>query len=241
MFKIMKYLGEFKAAVLAVILLLILQAYCDLALPSYTSDIVDVGIEQGGIENAVPDIMREETLESICLFAEEEDEKLIRTSYALNGDGNYELQTRDKDETAALNEAVKVPILMMIGQYDEETSDMIADQMAVMFVKSEYEALGIDLDTMQTRYLFKTGSKMLLMAILMMAASIAVGFLAARVSAGIGMRLRNKVFRKVVSFSHAEMDQFSTASLITRSTNDIQQVQMVSVMLLRLVCYAPIL
>ena len=241
MFKIMKYLGEFKAAVLAVIFLLILQAYCDLALPSYTSDIVDVGIEQGGIENAVPDIMREETLESICLFAEEEDENLIRASYALNGDGNYELQIKDKDEIDALNEAVKVPILMMIGQYDEETSDMIADQMAVMFVKSEYEALGIDLDTMQTRYLIKTGSKMLLMAILMMAASIAVGFLAARVSAGIGMRLRNKVFRKVVSFSHAEMDQFSTASLITRSTNDIQQVQMVSVMLLRMVCYAPIL
>ena len=287
MLKIMKYLGEFKAAVLAVILLLILQAYCDLALPSYTSDIVDVGIEQGGIENAVPDIMREETLESICLFAEEEDENLIRASYALNGDGNYELQTKDKDEAAILNEAVKVPILMvyvisnadsmqnsmnpamaqmdmdtlkqmvaagimtkaqilemknqMIEQYGEEMSAMIVDQMAVMFVKSEYEALEIDLDTMQTRYLFKTGSKMLLMAILMMAASIAVGFLAARVSAGIGMRLRNKVFRKVVSFSHAEMDQFSTASLITRSTNDIQQVQMVSVMLLRMVCYAPIL
>ncbi len=241
MFKIMKYLGEFKAAVIAVILLLILQAYCDLALPSYTSDIVDVGIEQGGIENAVPDIMREETLESICLFAEEEDENLIRASYALNEDGNYELQTKDKDETAALNEAVKAPILMMIGQYSEEMSAMIADQMAVMFVKSEYEALGIDLNTMQTKYLFKTGSKMLLMAILMMAASIAVGFLAARVSAGIGLRLRNKVFRKVVSFSHAEMDQFSTASLITRSTNDIQQVQMVSVMLLRMVCYAPIL
>ena len=241
MFKIMKYLGEFKAAVFAVIFLLILQAYCDLALPSYTSDIVDVGIEQGGIENAVPDIMREETLESICLFAEEEDENLIRASYALNEDGNYELQTKDKDETAALNEAVKVPILKMIGQYGEEMSAMIADQMAVMFVKAEYVALGIDLNTMQTKYLFKTGSKMLLMAILMMAASIAVGFLAARVSAGIGMRLRNKVFRKVVSFSHAEMDQFSTASLITRSTNDIQQVQMVSVMLLRMVCYAPIL
>ena len=299
MFKIMKYLGEFKAAVLAVILLLILQAYCDLALPSYISDIVDVGIEQGGIENAVPDIMREETLESICLFAEEKDENLIRASYVLNGDGNYELQTKDKDEIAALHEAVKVPILIVymisngdsmqnninsdtnvssgagmnpamaqmdmdalkqmvaagmitkeqilemknqtIEQYGEEMSAMIVDQMAVMFVKSEYEALGIDLNTMQTRYLLKTGSKMLLMAILMMAASIAVGFLAARVSAGIGMRLRNKVFRKVVSFSHAEMDQFSTASLITRSTNDIQQVQMVSVMLLRMVCYAPIL
>lgn len=293
MFKIMKYLGEFKASVAAVILLLILQAYCDLALPSYTSDIVDVGIEQGGIENAVPNIIREETLESICLFSNEEEETLIREAYQSNKEGNYELQVKTKESVEALNDAMGIPMVMVymmsnagterismdaeidnmdaamqmdmdtlkamvaagmmtkeqtlgmkeqaLEKYGEELSDMIVDQMAVMFVKSEYEALGVDLSAIQTRYLLVTGGKMLLMTILMMTAAIAVGFLAARVSAGIGMRLRNRVFQKVVSFSHAEMDQFSTASLITRSTNDIQQIQMVSVMLLRMICYAPIL
>ncbi|MDE6663693.1 MAG: ABC transporter ATP-binding protein/permease [Lachnospiraceae bacterium] len=267
MFKILKYLGEFKLSVIAVILLLILQAYCDLSLPSYTSDIVDVGIEQSGIESAVPDIISEETFESVCLFSEDED--LIRQHYSVNEDGNFELQTADKETMNALDEAIGVPMVMvsmlrssdeamvsnammskeqalgmkyqMLEQYGEELSDMIVSQMAIMAVKTEYESLGIDLSSIQTQYLLTTGAKMLMMTVLMIAAAIAVGFLAARTSAGIGMRLRNRVFRKVVSFSHAEMDKFSTASLITRSTNDIQQVQMVSVMLLRMVCYAPIL
>ncbi|MCM1251301.1 MAG: ABC transporter ATP-binding protein/permease [Clostridium sp.] len=236
--KIMKYLGEFKASVIAVIFLLILQAYCDLSLPSYTSDIVDVGIEQGGIENAVPVIMRKETFDGICLSLDEAEKKLFQEAYTQNGDGNYELRTESDDTIAALDETIKRQALM---RYGDETGGMIADQMAIMFVKAEYEAAGVDVQAIQTRYLVKTGVKMLLMTILMMSASIAVGFLAARVSAGIGMRLRNRVFEKVVSFSHAEMDKFSTASLITRSTNDIQQVQMVAVMLLRMVCYAPIL
>lgn len=270
MFKIMKYLGESKVSVIAIILLLILQAYCDLSLPSYTSDIVDVGIEQGGIESTIPDIMREDTLESICLFSEDED--LIRQCYKMDEDGNYELQAVDKEIIDGLDNAMGIPMAMlsmpqinaddlkamvaggmmtkedvidmkhqMLEQYGEGLSDMIVDQMAIMFVKAEYEAVGLDLDAIQTRYLLVTGAKMLIMTVLMMAAAIAVGFLAARTSAGIGMRLRNRVFRKVVSFSHAELDKFSTASLITRSTNDIQQVQMVSVMLLRMVCYAPIL
>ncbi|MCM1040169.1 MAG: ABC transporter ATP-binding protein/permease [Ruminococcus sp.] len=272
MTKIMKYLGEFKPAVLAVIVLLILQAYCDLSLPSYTSDIVDVGIEQSGIENAVPIIMRESTFEGVCLFSEEEDEALIRSYYLQNEEGNYELQTDKDEDIEALEDALAIPLVVasamsgadtgtetalmqmmptkeqalalknqMLEQYGEEMSDMIVDQMAVMSVKAEYEALEVDVSAIQTRYLLTVGGKMLLMTVLMMSASIAVGFLAARVSAGIGLRLRNRVFRKVVSFSHAEMDKFSTASLITRSTNDIQQVQMVAVMLLRMVCYAPIL
>lgn len=241
MFKIMKYLGEFKASVAAVIFLLILQAYCDLSLPSYTSDIVDVGIEQGGIENAVPEVMREETFNGICLLSD--NDALIRENYEQNGDGNYELRTKEPDTIAALDEAMQEAIVTLYhqGETQEEFGDTMAAQMAVMFVRAEYEALGVDLNAIQTRYLLATGGKMLLMTILMMTASIAVGFLAAKVSAGIGMRLRNRVFRKVVSFSHAEMDKFSTASLITRSTNDIQQVQMVAVMLLRMVCYAPIL
>lgn len=288
MFKILKYLGEFKAQVFAIILLLILQAYCDLALPSYTSDIVDVGIEQGGIERAVPDIMRSQTMESICLFAEDED--LIRRGYEINESGNYELTVKDEAALSELEEAMGLPMVMvyminnagtaesggqaqdamprqlnpdelknalengqlgkqealalkeeMLAQYGDELNDMIVSQMAVIFVRAEYEAAGVDLDSLQTRYLLKTGGRMLLMTLLMMAAAISVGFLAAKTSAGIGMRLRGRVFEKVVSFSQAEMDKFSTASLITRSTNDIQQVQMVSVMLLRMVCYAPIL
>ena len=241
MFKIMKYLGEFKASAAAVILLLILQAYCDLSLPSYTSDIVDVGIEQGGIENAVPEIMRAETLEGICFLSDED--ALIRENYRLNEDGNYELQAEEPETIEKLDEAMRGAIVALYqqGENTEELSDIMASQMAVMFVRAEYEALGVDLNAIQTRYLLTTGGKMLLMTILMMTASIAVGFLAARVSAGIGMRLRGRVFRKVVSFSHAELDRFSTASLITRSTNDIQQIQMVAVMLLRMVCYAPIL
>ncbi len=241
MFKIMKYLGEFKASAAVVILLLILQAYCDLSLPSYTSDIVDVGIEQGGIENAVPEIMRAETLEGICFLSDED--ALIRENYRLNEDGNYELQAEEPETIEKLDEAMRGAIVALYqqGENTEELSDIMASQMAVMFVRAEYEALGVDLNAIQTRYLLTTGGKMLLMTVLMMTASIAVGFLAARVSAGIGMRLRGRVFRKVVSFSHAELDRFSTASLITRSTNDIQQIQMVAVMLLRMVCYAPIL
>ena len=241
MFKIMKYLGEFKASAAAVILLLILQAYCDLSLPSYTSDIVDVGIEQGGIENAVPEIMRAETLEGICFLSDED--ALIRENYRLNEDGNYELQAEEPETIEKLDEAMRGAIVALYqqGENTEELSDIMASQMAVMFVRAEYEALGVDLNAIQTRYLLTTGGKMLLMTVLMMTACIAVGFLAARVSAGIGMRLRGRVFRKVVSFSHAELDRFSTASLITRSTNDIQQIQMVAVMLLRMVCYAPIL
>ena len=241
MFKIMKYLGEFKASAAAVILLLILQAYCDLSLPSYTSDIVDVGIEQGGIENAVPEIMRAETLEGICFLSDED--ALIRENYRLNEDGNYELQAEEPETIEKLDEAMRGAIVALYqqGENTEELSDIMASQMAVMFVRAEYEALGVDLNAIQTRYLLTTGGKMLLMTVLMMTASIAVGFLAARVSAGIGMRLRGRVFRKVVSFSHAELDRFSTASLITRSTNDTQQIQMVAVMLLRMVCYAPIL
>lgn len=269
MFKILRYLKESKAAVAVIVALLILQAYCDLSLPSYTSDIVDVGIGQNGIENAAAEVMREETLESICLFSEEEDEALIRDSYALNEDGDYELIATEQETIEALDEAMGIPMAMMsvdmetiktmvssgmitkdqalamkdkmLEEFGEEMSDMIVDQMAIMFVKSEYEAMGVDIDSIQTKYLLVTGGKMLLMTLLMMVAAIGTGFLAAKVSAGIGMRLRDNVFKKVVSFSHAEMDQFSTASLITRSTNDIQQVQQVSVMLLRMVCYAPIL
>lgn len=250
MFKILKYLSKSKAAVAAIIALLILQAYCDLALPQYTADIVDVGIGQGGIENAVPERMRQETMEKLAGLMPEEEAALMRASYQLNDEGNYELVGEDKATLFALDESLKAPMVMLTMQAvpglaeDIEApslSEAMKAQIAVNFVKAEYEAMGMDIAAVQTRYLLNKGGMMLALSILMMAASIFAGFFAARTSAKVGMDLRKQVFHKVVAFSDAEMDRFSTASLITRSTNDVQQIQMVSVMLLRMVLYAPII
>lgn len=274
MIKILKYLGESKAAIAAIMVLLILQAYCDLALPQYTADIVDVGIAQGGIENSVPDQIRGETLENLGMFMTDEEEAYMAAAYTEAADGTYELNTTDEEVIERLDESMGVPMVMMtvlskseemnvdavrqmlqsgmmtkeqILEYRDKAlesygamSESIVSQMAVNFVKTEYEAMGIDLGSVQTHYLLSKGGVMLGLSIIMMIAAIMVGFLAARTSAKVGMSLRNKIFHKVVSFSNAEINQFSTASLITRSTNDIQQIQMVSVMLLRIVLYAPI-
>lgn len=275
MFKILKYLSESKAAVAAIIALLILQAYCDLALPQYTADIVDVGIGQGGIEYAVPEQMREETMDNLRLFMTDEEAAIMEEAYVLTEDGTYTRIESDEETTAKLEKSMGKPMVMLtmlnasgetdinrletmlengaitreqimqytdtaMEEYGDMSESMIA-QMAVNFVKSEYEAMGIDIASVQTRYLLNKGGIMIGLSILMMAAAILAGLLAARTSAKIGMNLRGRVFHKVVSFSDAEMDQFSTASLITRSTNDIQQIQMVSVMLLRMVLYAPII
>lgn len=273
--KIFSYLGRYKASVLCIILLLVAQAYCDLSLPQYMSDIVDVGIQQGGIAHVSPDEMRKETLENLCLFLTEEEEEILRNSYQETEGGNYERKVRKKEELEALDELLGMPLAAMFSIMEEmnldgkdlqalsdsgqitrehmleleqkamdgmgdESSALIA-QRAGLAVKNEYEALGWDLGDYQNQYMFYTGGKMLLMAIVMMVASILVGLIAARISARLGMDLRGQVFQKVVAFSNREMEQFSTASLITRSTNDIQQVQMVTVILLRMVIYAPII
>ena len=273
--KIFSYLGRYKASVLCIILLLIAQAYCDLSLPQYMSDIVDVGIQQGGIAHVSPDEMRKETLENLCLFLTQEEEEILRNSYQETEEGNYERSVQDKEELEDLDELVGMPLAAMFSMMEEtgldgkglqalaesgqitreqmleleekameglgeESSTLIA-QRAGLAVRKEYEALGWDLGDYQNRYMLRTGGKMLLMAIVMMAASILTGLIAARISAKLGMDLRGQVFQKVVAFSSSEMEQFSTASLITRSTNDIQQVQMVTVILLRMVIYAPII
>ncbi len=273
--KIMKYLGEHKAAVAAIFLLLIVQAYCDLALPQYMSDIVDVGIQQNGIEYAVPEEIREETLEGLCLFLSEEDAKRVQGSYEKSGDGVFQLIIRDEEELADLEAILGMPMLAMSsmteqsgmkisdikrmqnsGQVTKEQmlemeraaeekmgdmSESIVSQRARLMVKEEYEALGYNMANYQNNYMLRTGGKMLAISIIMMLAAILAGFFASRTSAKIGMALRGRVFQKVVRFSSSEMEQFSTASLITRSTNDIQQVQMVSVLLLRMILYAPII
>lgn len=273
--KIFKYLSEYKAAVFGIILLLVVQAYCDLSLPQYMSDIVDVGIQQGGIEHVAPDEMREETLENLCMFLTGDDAEIVRDAYSVNEEGNYELTQKEKEKLEELDEILGMPMVVMSSMTEETGMDMdtlramldsgqmtteqilaaedeardkmgdmsetLIAQKARIAVKSEYEALGWDLGDYQNRYMFRTGGKMLAMAVVMMGASILVGLLASRTSAKLGMNLRGRVFKKVVSFSHSEIEQFSTASLITRSTNDIQQIQMVAVILLRMVIYAPII
>lgn len=275
MFKIFRYLKDSKAMVLSIIVLLVIQAGCDLSLPQYTSDIVDVGIQQGGIERATPEIMRKETYENLTLFMTEEEIQSVEPYYTENSEGNYELNTKDAQVLDEMDQALGMPMLILESLQESEEydfgqirqafesgmitkdqmlnmrneaeasfgnmSESIIQQKANLFVKDEYRALGMDLDAIQMNYLKYKGIQMLGMAIIMTAASILVSLLAAKTAAGIGRTLRQNVFNKVVSFSNAEMDQFSTASLITRSTNDIQQIQMVEVMLLRMVCYAPII
>lgn len=278
MTRIFKYLKDSKGSVLAIILLLIIQASCDLALPQYTSNIVDIGIQQGGIENVALEEMRADTLENICVFLDSEQEEILRNAYILTEAGTYKRNTQDAKVISELDDLLGVPMVMIsnmeegtansqmeINQLKEmlhngsiskeqvlemkskameqfgDLSESIISQKAILFAKSEYEALNKDMGKIQTHYLLVAGSKMLGLAILMMFTSILSGLLAARISAKVGMILRGNVFKKVISFSNKEMDQFSTASLITRSTNDIQQVQMVLVMLLRIVAYAPIL
>ena len=271
--KLFRNLWRHKGAVLLIVLLLIGQAYCDLSLPSYTSDIVDVGIQQGGIENAVPERMREETFNNIALFLTEEERALAEESYTL-AEGVRELNTSDRQTIEQLDEAFGLPMVILSSLEESgmdlsglsqamlnsgltedaidgirqqalesmgDMSDSIISQRAVLFVQAEYEALGMDLGQVQMNYLLTTGAKMLGLTLLMVATAVLSGLLSSRTAAKIGMELRGQVFTRVLSFSNNELNKFSIASLITRSTNDIQQVQMVEVMLLRMVLYAPII
>ena len=274
MLKLIRYLKQVKWQVLAIVLLLVVQAWCDLSLPQYTSDIVDVGIQQGGIEHAAPDQLRDETMEGLKLFMEEDDWNKVEAAYTLGEDGIWYLDSVNESTLEELDEVFGMPMLMlsaaeeqgmdaaavkamvesgqmtmeqveaMAGQAIEKLgaqSDMIVEQRALLFVKEEYAAMGLDLDQIQMNYLLSTGGRMLGISLLMAVTAILVGLLASRTAAQLGMSLRGDVFKTVMSFSNTEIDKFSTASLITRSTNDIQQVQMVVVLMLRIVIYAPII
>ena len=274
MLKLIRYLKQVKWPILAIMLLLVVQAWCDLSLPQYTSDIVDIGIQQGGIEHAAPDQIRDETMENLKLFMEEDDWNKVEAAYTLGEDGIWYLDGVNESTLEELDGVFGMPMLMLSameaqgmdaatlqamlssGQMTLEQletmadqamekygsqSDMIVEQKALLFVKEEYDAMGLDLDQIQMNYLLSTGGRMLGIALLMAVAAILVGLLASRTAAQLGMSLRGDVFKTVMSFSNTEIDKFSTASLITRSTNDIQQVQMVVVLMLRIVIYAPIL
>ena len=284
MIKLMKYLKKSAGYIVLIIGLLFLQAYCDLSLPDYTSKIINVGIQQGGIPDGVPEKLRESTMENLQIFMDDDTSKKVLDSYVLDGD-IYELKdTVTGEKRDELNDLLCKPLMMyasftsgseesqqmlsqmnvpegtdpmqvlaampeeakakMMETVDEKLSDMpesILTQAAVSSVKAEYEAMGEDLDAIQMNYIKTSGIRMVLMALVIMLAAVSVTFLSARVAAALGHDLRDNVYRKVIQFSSNEYHKFSTASLITRSTNDVQQVQQVMTMMFRIVLYAPIL
>ena len=283
MIKLMKYLKKSAGYVALIIALLFLQAYCDLSLPDYTSKIVNIGIQQKGIEDGVPQKIRKTSMDALELFMSQEDISELETAYTEDGE-LYVLKDIDKDTRSSLNEILGKPMLMLggltmeteasgemlaqmgipegadpvevIAQMPEEARvqmtenmgekfrdmpDSMITQAAVSYVQAEYEALGEDVDGLQMKYIGKAGLKMILMALLIMAASISVVFLSAKVAASLGHDIRGDIYRKVIGFSSNEYNKFSTASLITRSTNDVQQVQMTMAMMFRIVLYAPII
>ena len=317
-----KYAASYWKAMIAIVLILVVQAYCDLSLPAYTSDIVNVGIQQGGIEDEVPRQIATEEMEKLLLFVSEDDQQTVIDAYTEDNTSYKKEAYVLKDSVAEeentmenLKDILQIPMMMtsgiesgsdttkqmedklkeqmsqgmaqsmpqgadrtmpegmpqgesqavslddmsmfdllkmlpaeqratMVEKIEEQMSEMpdtILDQASVSFCRSAYKDLGMDMDQTQIHYLLKTGGQMAALALLGMVASIMVAFLASRVGASAGRDLRSGVFHKVVGFSNNEFNHFSTASLITRSTNDIQQIQMLIVMLLRMVLYAPIL
>ena len=273
--RIVRYLKNSKIAVALIACLLIVQAFTDLALPNYTSQIVDVGIQQSGVEHAATEEMTARTHDLVAMMLPEGDEKTFEAAYDETDQGTYKLNAQGEREQAELDRMVSLPlvaihyshqipdldldqalqayqagavqkqqILDMLDKAKEQMGDMgdsIVDQQAIAAARAEYEQLGYNLSDMQMGYLVRIGLTMLGLAALGMAVAILVGFIASRTAAKVGATLRAKLFRQVVSFSDAEVQSFSAASLITRGTNDIQLVQMVTVMLLRMVLYAPIL
>ncbi len=301
--KLLKFLKPHAGTVLAILCVLVVQAWCDLSLPTYTSDIVNVGIQQGGVDESVPEQIAGDELERLLLFVPSDEQDTVREAYEEAKAGEYdydgtvlELKETVKDSTEELDDLAEImgkPMLLtagfesgsdtsksmeetmrqqmqaqagvdlsdmtifdMLEMMDSAARDQVVAQMAesmdsmpdtmveqasTLYIQSAYEELGIDMDAMQTHYILVTGGKMLALAALGMLASITVGLMASRVAASVGRETRGKVFQKVVGFSNGEFDKFSTASLITRSTNDIQQIQMLTVMILRMVLYAPIM
>ena len=273
--RIIKNLAQHKLVVLMVVVLLCVQAACDLALPNYTSDIVDTGIQQQGVQDVAAEQLTGRTHDLVAMMLPESEEQLFADAYAQNEDGTYSLTESGKRDRAALDDAMALPMRVtcyadqiaeldldqvktaydqgMVGKDDIQAmldrargsmgdmADTLIAQQGLAAARAEYEQLGYDLDAMQMDYLAATGAKMLGLAALGMAIAVMVGFLASRTAAKVGRNLRERLFNQVVGFSDAEIQSFSAASLITRGTNDVQLVQMVTVMLLRMVLYAPIL
>lgn len=318
MLKILKNLKESWMAVIAIIILLCIQAAADLKLPDFTSQIVNVGIQQSGIENAAPEVIRKSTLDNLQYFTDdyetilenyeivERNERNIKEYPLLESEEIYKLKNISKSELENLNNIISKPLMTLSVMSNEETankikekmqntnvensqevdqaqmaqmqalgtvlengtlmdaikvlpeearesilkevkeqidsmSDTILKQGAIAAVKNEYEAIGVSTTSISNKYIIKTGLQMLGVAMVTMISAISIMFLSSRVAARLGKTLREKVFRKVLSFSNQEFNEFSAASLITRSTNDIQQIQQLLSILFRVVVYAPII
>ena len=291
MLKVLKNLKESALAVIAIILLLIVQANADLALPDYTSKIVNVGIQQSGVENTAPEVIRKSQMDNILKFTSDDEAILSDYTYVEDEDV-YKQNKVNSAEQENLNNLMAKPIMVyqvltsetyagaikeemlanvpeqqkammaqmsmmdivnglneeqinkMMEMIDEKLSSLsgtMLEQAAISWVKQEYEAVGIDMTAYQNKYLIKVGLQMLGIAFISMASAVCIMLLSSRVAARLGKTLREKVFEKVLNFSRKEFRDFSTASLITRSTNDIQQIQQLIAMLFRVVVYAPII
>ena len=308
MLNLLKHLKPFVGSMILAIALLFVQAICDISLPDYMSNIVNVGIQQGGVENAVPKVIKSSEMKKLFIFMNDDEKNIIEDNYTLLDKDNlttddynkyvkdypelknesiYKLNAKE-DEIEKLNDIFGKPMLIvsmlesqglggipgmdnmipqgmdsssidqfemlsmmpqeqidsMLSNVDEKLSDMpesMTTQAATSYVKEQYKEIGINTDKLQSNYVIIAGIKMVGIALISMAATVVVSFIAARVAAALGRNLRKDVFNKVVRFSNAEFDEFSTASLITRTTNDIQQIIMLIVMGLRIVFYAPIL
>lgn len=270
--KIFRNLAPYWKSVIIILALLAVQAFCDLAMPQYTSDIIDTGIQNGGIAYSVPQSVTQTDFEEAELFMTDEQAGLWKKSYDLEEDGIYRLNISKKKDITAVQNELLVPILInyqlkddervqfiqaakaglagkdAVIQMQDKASQMIdsmgaslVSSMGVAYAKQCDANAGMDMNKIQLNYLLAAGGKMVGLALIMAVATVLVGLAASRVAAGVGMTLRGNLFKKVVGFSNTEMDKFSTASLITRCTNDVQQIQMVTVIVLRIVAYAPII
>ena len=223
MLKILKNLKQSWVSVVAIVLLLCLQAAVDLELPNYTSKIVNTGIQSGGIEDAVPNEITIKDMESILLFTESDDR--ILSNYSVENE-KYIIKDIGKEEREELSNLLTEPIIKSQGiEQVSQMQETIKEQAAVAYVKTFYKNVGVDTDKLQMNYIITAGLKMLGLAAVSMTAGITIMMLSSRVGAKLGKTLREKVFNKVIRFSNKELREFSTASLITRSTNDVQQIQ----------------
>ena len=246
--RVIKYFKGHGLAILLIVALLAAQAFCDLALPNYTSRLVDVGIQQSGVDHASPDVMTESTYDSVAsALASSEDDaaSVFHDAYFMGDDGSYRLTSFGKENRTALDDIVSVPLIQihlgMPADVVAQQSDSIVAQEAIASAVAEYRLAGADVSGMQLGYLLRTGVCMMGFVALSVVVAALVGLVASRTGAAIGRDLREKLFAKVISFSDAEIQRFSAASLITRGTNDVQQIQQMSVMFMRMILYAPIL
>lgn len=277
MFKVLKNLKESWISVITIVLLLIVQAAGDLTLPDYTSKIVNVGIQNGGIENVAPEVIRKSEMENMLIFTEGDDkilasyeeiskdnldsaeyEKLVKKYPALENESLYRIKKISSSEQDDLDSLMAKPLMMLsvtkqmpkeqldqmletVNQKIDDMQESILEQAAIQEVKNEYKAIGMNTDSIQNQYIIMAGLKMLGISLIIMISAISIMCLSARVAARLAKTLREKVFKKVLRFSNKEFSEYSTASLITRSTNDIQQIQGLIAILFRVLVYAPII